>query len=51
MEMDDRVKSYLMNCDLDDLSDTTMDKYEKIGTERMNTEKYWRDRISAENQS
>ena len=49
--MDDRTKSYLMNCDLDDLSNETMDKYVKVAVERMNTEKYWRDRISAENQS
>lgn len=48
--MDEKIKSYLMNCDKDDLSDDTMEKYVKIAIERMNTEKYWRDRITAENQ-
>jgi len=40
-----------MNCDLEDLSESTQEKYENLANLRMSTEKYWRDRISAENQS
>lgn len=47
--MQDELKSYLMNCDLEDLSENTQEKYEEIAHMRKNTEKYWRDRISAEN--
>lgn len=48
--MDD-LKSYLMNCDLEDLNEDTREKYEDIANMRKYTEKYWRDRIAAENQS
>ncbi len=48
--MDD-LKSYLMNCDLEDLTEDTREKYEDIAHMRKFTEKYWRDRIAAENQS
>ena len=47
--MKDELKGYLMNCDLEDLNESTLIKYETIAAERMNSEKYWRDRISAEN--
>lgn len=48
--MDD-LKSYLMNCDLEDLTEATREKYEDIANMRKYTEKYWRDRIAAENQN
>lgn len=44
-------KAYLMNCDLEDLSESTQQKYEDLANMRMSTEKYWRDRILHENQS
>ena len=47
--MNDELKGYLMNCDLDELNESTIAKYETIASERKNSEKYWRDRISAEN--
>lgn len=50
LSMDD-LKSYLMNCDLEDLTEETREKYEDIAHMRQYTEKYWRDRIAAENQS
>ena len=45
------LKQYLMNCDLEDLNNSTLEKYEDIANMRMLTEEYWRNRISAENQS
>jgi hypothetical protein len=45
------LKNYLMNCDLEDLSESTQEKYEEIAKMRMATEEYWRNRIAAENQS
>jgi hypothetical protein len=45
------LRQYLMNCDLEDLNESTQEKYEDIANMRMLTEQYWRDRISAENQS
>jgi hypothetical protein len=45
------LKQYLMNCDLEDLSESTQEKYEDIANMRMLTEEYWRNRIAAENQS
>ena len=48
--MDD-LKSYLMNCDLEDLTEATREKYEDIANMRKFTEKYWRDRIAAEQQN
>jgi hypothetical protein len=47
--MKDELKGYLMNCDLEELNQYTVEHYEQIATERMNSEKYWRDRIAAEN--
>lgn len=47
--VNDDLKSYLMNCDLEDLSESTLEKYEDIAHMRKFTEKYWRDRIAAEN--
>jgi hypothetical protein len=44
------LKQYLMNCDLEDLNDSTLEKYEDIANMRMLTEEYWRNRISAENE-
>jgi len=44
-------KNYLMNCDLEDLNDDTLAKYEEIANMRMQTEEYWRSRIFYENQS
>jgi hypothetical protein len=49
MDMQPELKGYLMNCDLEDLNDNTFSKYETIASERKNSEKYWRDRITAEN--
>jgi hypothetical protein len=45
------LKQYLMNCDLEDLSESTQEKYEHIANMRKSTEEYWRNRITAENQS
>jgi hypothetical protein len=47
--MQDDLKSYLMNCDIEDLNDSTESKYEEIAKMRQATEKYWRDRIFYEN--
>jgi|LauGreSuBDMM15SN_2_FD.fasta_scaffold230183_2 hypothetical protein len=44
-------KNYLMNCDLEDLNDDTLAKYEDLAKMRMSTEEYWRNRIFYENQS
>jgi hypothetical protein len=49
MEMNEELKGFLMNCDLEDLNDSTFSKYELIALERKNTQQYWQDRISAEN--
>ena len=49
--MNEDYKQYLMNCDLEDLSDSTLEKYLLIASKRKDTEKYWRDRITAENQN
>ena len=45
------LKQYLMNCDLEDLNNSTLEKYEDIANMLMLTVEYWRNRISAENQS
>lgn len=45
------LRQYLMNCDLEDLNESTQEMYEDIANMRMLTEQYWRDRISHENQS
>jgi hypothetical protein len=47
--MKDELKSYLMNCDLEAIDEYTVEHYKQVATERMNSEKYWRDRIAAEN--
>ena len=44
----DEIRKYLMNCDIEAWSDTTQDEIIKLATERKNSEKYWRDRISHE---
>lgn len=44
----DEIRQYLMNCDIEAWSDTTQDEIIKLATERKNSEKYWRDRISHE---
>lgn len=49
--MDNDLRQYLMNCDIEDLSASTREKYEDIANMRKYTEKYWRDRIAAENQN
>jgi len=49
--MEDSLKNYLMNCDIEDLNESTADKYEQIAKNRRDTEKYWRDRLFYENQS
>lgn len=48
--MDDILKGYLMNCDLEDLNESTVAKYEAIAQARKDSEQYWRDRIFYENQ-
>jgi hypothetical protein len=48
--MDENLKQFLMNCDIEDLSEETTDKYENIAKARQLSERYWRDRINAENQ-
>lgn len=49
--MDDSLKNYLMNCDLEDLNESNSEKYEQLAQSRKDTEKYWRDRLFYENQS
>jgi len=44
----ENIKPYLMNCDVEAWSDTTQEEITKLATERKNSEKYWRDRISHE---
>lgn len=46
--MDDRLKQYLMNCDLEDYSEETSEMYKQLAQIRQASEKYWRDRIAAE---
>lgn len=49
--MDDILKSYLMNCDLENLNESNHDQYEQLAKSRKDTEQYWRDRLFYENQS
>ena len=45
--MDDRLKQYLMDCDLEDYNEETAEMYKQIAQIRHASEKYWRDRIAA----
>lgn len=47
--MEENLKQYLMNCDIEDLNADTEEMYKAIAQIRQASEKYWRDRISAEN--
>ena len=47
--MNDVLKGYLMNCDLDELNEDTEIMYTQLAQIRQASEKYWRDRIAAEN--
>lgn len=47
--MEENLKQYLMNCDIEDLNEETQEMYKAIAQVRQASEKYWRDRIAAEN--
>lgn len=46
----EQLRSYLMQCELESMTPENYMKLEQISIERYKTEKYWRDRIAAENQ-
>jgi hypothetical protein len=47
--MEENLKQYLMNCDIEDLNEETEAMYKQIAQIRQTSEQYWRDRIAAEN--
>ena len=48
-KMNEELKQYLMNCDLQEINDDNSGTFEALAETRKATESYWRDRITAEN--